>query len=208
MSHIPPPTNFLLASKQLCGEVRDVYYRKTVFTIERAVDTFSPWAVLRAEETFAQGMGRAVLERMRRVDVNVFWHWLPAPGDMPAPGATPALAGMGVGGDGVVLCPREIEVRNRIESMRRLVNVLVKARELCVLCVNWLECTRVREDEWDFEWDLEARRRVLEPLKLLRGLRVVEADVVAGDEVEEVIEGFLGEVNRDMKERKEEVEVK
>lgn len=167
-----------------------VYYGKTVFTIERVLDLFCPWGILGVEGVFA-----CVFGGVRRVAVRVFWGWVGSGG-----GGASAL--VGILGDGVI-CPREKEVRDRVERMRRLVDVLVKAREFRFLSLEWTECAplRVPGDQVDFEWELEARKRVLEPLKLLRGLKSVEGIVVAGGEVEGVIGGVLGEVRRDMRER-------
>ncbi|TID21288.1 putative phosphatidylinositol phospholipase c [Venturia nashicola] len=205
ISHIPPPTHLLLASKQVCAEVRDVYFGKMVVTIERAVDGFSPWSLLGVEGMFAEGRGRGVLERMRRVRVEVFWGWLPRPQAQSLGRDAGADAGAGSALDGIVGvgCPGEHEVRNRIERMGRLVDVLLKAGEIGVFCVGWMECAALRGEggEEIVAWELEARRRVLEPLKRLRGVRRVEGDVVASDDVDGVIRGFLGEVRRNMRER-------
>lgn len=164
-----------------------------MFTIERAIDTFSPWTLYGVEETLALGLGRNVLERMRRVSVEVFWHWLPR------------CAHVEYGG---VVCPREREVELRVEKMRRIVDVLGRAKKLGFFSVTWKEVAAVRVvgDEVDFEWEVEARRRVLAPLCLLRGVVVLEGDVVAGCVVEREVRCFLARLNRDMVEREEEVE--
>lgn len=196
VSHLPPPTNFLLASKTLCGEARDVYFRKTVFTVERVIDTFCPWPIFGIEETLAKGMGRGVLEGLRRVRVEVFWQWLPEVGM-----SVGSVLG-DFGGGGGFECPREMEVRNRIERMERLVDVLCLAGELKFFCLVWREVAplRVEGDEDDFAWEVEARKRVLEPLRRLSGFRGLGGDVVAGGEVGVVIGDFLGEMREGMRE--------
>ncbi|KAE9988053.1 hypothetical protein Vi05172_g11097 [Venturia inaequalis] len=204
VSHVPPPTSLLLTCKQLSHEALDVYYRKTVFSIERVLDLFSPWSMMGVEETLGRGRGAVVLGRMRRVRVDVFWEWLPTPA--PAPG----LASSVLGGVDGLLCPRESEIMCRMERMGRVMDVLVQAAQLQFFCLGWKECAplRVGGDEAGFLWEAEARKRVLGPVKRLRGVRVVEGEVVAGREVEEVIGGFLGEVRREMREREERKERK
>jgi hypothetical protein len=189
VSHEPPPLSFLLTCKQLYHEATDAYYRKTKFTIERAIDTFSLWTMYGVEETLGQGQGKAVLGRLRKVEVDVFWHWLPSP--------TLSV------GDAEIVCPREKDVQLRVSRMQRIVGVLLKAQMLRFLTVTWKEVARLRVDgdEVDVLWEVEARRRVLAPLRQLKGLRCLAGDIVASDVVEKEVEQLLIGLNRDMEDR-------
>jgi hypothetical protein len=163
--------------------------------MERVIDVFNPWTMWVVEETLGQGLGKAVLSRMRRVEIDIFWHWLP----MPASTLT--------GSEEVtkVLCPRENEVQMRVARMQRIVDVLRKAERLRFLTLTWKEVAPLRSegDEENVTWEMEARRQVLQPLRQLRGLRVMDGDIIASDAVEKEIEKFLGGLDRDMQDGEE-----
>jgi hypothetical protein len=186
ISHVPPPLNLLLTCTQAYEEVLDAYFRKTTFTIDRTIGTGCSFYI---EEELGGGQGKTVLNRMRKVTMDIVWLWLGHPV-------------RSVAGDGSV-CPKEEEVKTRAESMGRIVDVLVRAGSLRLLTVRWIEAAprRVEGDEENVLWELEARKRVLAPLKRLKGLTVCTGDVVASNTVAQEVELFLANLNAEMRDR-------
>jgi len=194
ISHSPPPVNFILVCKQIHYEATEAYYRKATFKIQGLLDSMNPWAMWDLEEVLAESKdGKVVLGKVRRIEVGLFWAWLPQPTFKRVSGENEEVE--------EIIRPREEELMRRVERMRRAVDVLKKAGRLTVLTVTWKEVAPVRiegvvEDAW--EWD--ARRAVLEPLKSLAGVRVVEGDLIAGQVIEEGIRGLLRGMDRELPE--------
>ncbi|KAF2401197.1 hypothetical protein EJ06DRAFT_381339 [Trichodelitschia bisporula] len=188
-SHTPPPLSLLLASRKLHIEALATYFRLATFTLEGLLDAPNIAPLWGVEERLARA---AVLRRVRRVCLSLFWHPVLGVG-----------AGGKLGGYAAVLCA---EVERRRERVARAVEVLRQAEDLRVVEVGWMEVPRRRGEEGDGEWEWALRRRVLEPLGELqnRGVRFVVGDVCGGREVEGRFAesvgyldkgGFVGEVS-------------
>jgi hypothetical protein len=130
-------------------------------------------------------VGKAVLSRMRRVELGCFWYRVPGGG---VGGMVGALANINAAYGGVC----RTEVQKRRERVQRIVEVLQKAERLSVLRVTWKEIP-TRKDEEDEEWDV--KQGILEPLRGVRVVRLLPGDIIASDKVEKGLVGFLRELD-------------
>lgn len=188
VSHRPPPLDFLLINQQVYIEARDLYYRRCTFKIDGLLDPSNVWPLWQIEEVLGgTELGKCTLSRIRRLELNLFWHRLPG-------GGVANAALINEGGDyGSVY---RSEVDKRVERLHRAVDVLKRAQDLVVVSVTWKEIPALKGEE---QTDWKARERVMSALSGLggmRGVRIIPGDIVADDEIEIRVLAFIQELNR------------